>query len=622
MTPLTYPSLGALVTEGGAQFRVWAPKFERMRLLLAPVGVEAEAAGERTVSAGSGGGGGTQVNTSDAFAGDAEVHEMQPEGDGFFSLFAPSIEAGARYLYQAGERSMPDPASRYQPGGVHGPSMVVDPTSYAWGDAAWQGIRRYDIVFYELHVGTFSPEGTFDGARRKLGHLRDLGVTAIELMPLGDFPGRWGWGYDVAAPFAPCRAYGAPDDLRRLIDTAHQMGLAVFVDVVYNHFGPDGAYAPALAPFFTEKHHTPWGDAVNLDDADGEHVRSFFLENAVHWLLEYHADGLRVDASHRLVDTSDPHFLAELAETVQTLEGRERYVVAEDERNLRTLIDTRRDGGYGLDGVWADDFHHLARNLAAGDTEGYYVDFASATTEDLATALRQGWYYTGQYSQWLEHPRGTDPAGLPLDRFILCIQNHDQIGNRASGSRLSTDASPAAFRALSAVLLFAPETPLLFMGQEWGATTPFQYFTDHEPKVGSLVSEGRRKEFAAFASFAGDVPDPQDPETFYRSKLNWDELDEPVHARILQLYRDLLALRPKLHGGFEANGSVDGGLVLRRGQHTLLAALRGNVTLPMPGHAPVLFHSEEDRYAERARPPVLQDGSVFFPGPAAVLLER
>lgn len=618
MTSTLYPSLGALATDDGVQFRVWAPKFERVELLLAPRAEEwtpayAEASAASVTAH-------PVALDPVRFEDAADLHAMNPEGEGFFSCFVPGAAAGARYMYRVNGSLFPDPASRYQPDGVHGPSMVIDPTAFAWTNSEWQGLRRDDLIFYELHVGTFSPEGTFEGVRQRLPYLRDLGITAIELMPLADFPGRWGWGYDPAALFAPCRAYGTPDDLRRLIDEAHGNGMAIFLDVVYNHFGPDGAYASAFAPFFTDKHHTPWGKAINLDDVGSDHVRSFLIENTLHWLLEYRFDGLRLDATHALIDDSTQHFLAQLTEAVKALDGRERYVVAEDERNLKTLIVARGEGGYGLDAVWADDFHHLMRNLTAGDKQSYYADFDPSTTEDVATALRQGWFYTGQDSSFLGHPRGTDPAGIPLDRFIICIQNHDQVGNRAEGNRLTTDVEPAMYRAASAVLLFAPETPLLFMGQEWGSETPFQYFTDHNEELGRLVSEGRKKEFAGFESFGGHVPDPQDPETFYRSKLSWSDLELPPYAMTLRLYQDLLQLRRDLHAGFEADGSIDDGLIVRRGQYTLLAGFREGVTLPVPEDLRVHFHTEESTYARDPKPPQVLDGRVVFTGPAAVVL--
>lgn len=583
----TYPSLGALVKEGGAEFRVWAPDKERLEVVLE---------------------GGPSF-------------EMSRE-EGYFNVFVPDIGAGTRYRYRInGESAFPDPASRFQPEGVHGPSMVVDPSAYAWQDEGWAGVPQEELVFYELHVGTFSPEGTYEGVRKKLPYLKDLGITALELLPLADFPGRWNWGYDPAAFFAPSRAYGEPDELRRLVDEAHEHGLAVYLDVVYNHFGPDGAYPMAFSPYiFTDRHHTPWGQAINLDGEGADGVRRFFLENALHWLTEYHFDGFRLDAVFALIDDSPQHFLAELTEAAESVPGWRRILVAEDHRNTVTDILSRDEGGYGLDAVWADDFHHQVRRFIAGDKVGYYSDFVHGT-DGIARTLEQGWFFTGQHSDHAGGPRGSDTTGIPKDRFVLCIQNHDQIGNRPYGNRLSDDADPAAFRAASAVLLFAPELPLLFMGQEWGASTPFQFFTDHNEELGKLVSRGRKEEFRDFPGFAGEVPDPQDPKTFSRSKLDWDELNVSGHAGVLELYRDLLRTRRELKGDITAESPTEGGLVLRRGRHVLLVALRDGVTLPFTHDFEERWRSESQSYTDAPNEIAFGDDEVHFGGAGAVLLE-
>jgi maltooligosyltrehalose trehalohydrolase len=600
-TTYPYPSLGALVTDGGVRFQVWAPNFNQVELVWKS--------------------GPAQDGTEGSFAEGASSQTMSSAGSEYFEVFVPDIGPGVRYMYRVnGEHLFPDPASRFQPEGVHGPSMVVNPALYKWQDEAWAGIPLERLVFYELHVGTFTPEGTFNGVRQMLTYLRDLGITAIEIMPVADFPGRWNWGYDQAALFAPSRAYGAPDDLRRLVDEAHRVGLAVFQDVIFNHFGPDGAYAPAFGPFFTDKHHTPWGKAMNLDDEGSEHVRAFFIENALHWLTEYHFDGLRLDAAHALVDDSSEHFLAELSEAVGALPGRKRYLIAEDERNERKLLVPRELGGYGLDGAWADDFHHQIRNKIAGDKESYYADFAGTTATDIRKTLRTGWFYTGQHSAFHGRERGTVPEGVPLDRFVICIQNHDQIGNRAQGNRLTADTSPQAYRAASALLLFAPQTPLLFQGQEWGTETPFQFFTDHNEELGRLVSEGRKKEFETFSAFGTDVPDPQDPDTFRRSQLDWDELDEPDHGKTYQFYQDLLRLRPQLGSSFDVEAIGEGGLVLRRGSYCMLVALESGISLPLPEGMHVVLHSEQPKYTESPNPPGIGSNAVHFQAPAVVLL--
>ena len=578
--------LGARPQAGGVQFSVWAPEAGAVELLL---GEEADAA------------------------------PMEAGDGGVFERFVPDLRPGARYRYRLdGGDPLPDPVSRFQPEGVHGPSEVVDPAAYDWQDGAWEGVPQENLIFYELHVGTFTPEGTFAAAEERLPYLKELGVTAVELMPVAAFPGRWNWGYDPAAFYAPSSAYGRPRDLRAFVDAAHAQGLAVFHDVVYNHFGPDGAYAAAFAPFFTEKHHTPWGKAVNLDDAHSAGVRRFFIENALLWLREYHVDGLRLDATFALVDDSETHFLKELAAEVAALEqGPRRLLIAEDNRNERHLLETPDEGGYGLDGVWADDFHHQMRNLLAGNTAGYYRDYAGTEASDVAETLRQGWFFTGQYAEHFEEPRGTDPAGLPLDRFVVCIQNHDQVGNRPHGDRLHHEIALPAYRAASALLLFAPELPLLFMGQEWAASTPFQYFTDHHEELGRLVSEGRKREFDAFIQ--SEVPDPQDAQTFTRSKLDWNEHVGGDHSRTLALYQDLLALRKELGGDFEVQAHGARALTLRRGRHHLLVAFEKDIDLSLPEGAEILLHTEQPAYAEDGRPPHAENGQVRFAEVGAVV---
>jgi maltooligosyltrehalose trehalohydrolase len=470
---------------------------------------------------------------------------------GYWTLSVADVPPGARYRYRLDGRDdqiFPDPASRFQPDGVHGPSQVVDPTPFAWTDRHWRPRPLDALVFYELHVGTFTREGTFRAVIDRLPALADLGVSAIELMPVADFAGDRNWGYDGVALFAPARAYGRPDDLRALVDAAHRHRLAVFLDVVYNHLGPDGAYANVFSRhYFTDRHKSPWGKGVNLDGPHSSEVRRFFIENALHWVREYHMDGLRLDATHALQDDSPVHFLAELTSTVRERAGREVVFVAEDHRNLARMLRPVERGGYGVDAIWADDFHHHARVHTTHEREGYYADF-TGHAEDLATTLRQGWFFTGQHSAYLGDLRGTDPGGLSPKQFVVCIQNHDQIGNRADGARLNHDVDAATFRALSTLVLVAPQTPLLFMGQEWGASTPFLYFTDHHEELGRQVSEGRREEFRSFAAFADHaqrarIPDPQARDTFERSRLRWDETTREPHAGIRRLYQRLLHFR-------------------------------------------------------------------------------
>lgn len=580
-------ALGATVQPAGVRFRLWAP-----------------GAGEAAV----------------VLEGRGRDVPMTPRPHGFFEAESERVAPGTLYRYRVDGRLRPDPASRYQPQGVHGPSMVVDPGSFRWHDGIWGGAVPERLVFYELHVGTFTPEGTFAGVRGRLPYLRDLGITAVELMPVGEFPGRRNWGYDPGAMFAPSRAYGGPDDLRRLVDEAHRLGIAVFLDVVYNHFGPDGAYAVALAPaFLSPRHRTPWGPAMNLDGDDARAVRDFFIENALRWLVEYHLDGLRLDATHALVDDSEPHFLAELAAAVDAAPGWRRMLIAEDHRNLARLVHPAAGGGFGLHAVWSDDYHHQIRRILTGQDDGYFADFTGSTRE-LAAVIRRGWLFTGQLSRYFGGPRGTDPAGIPPHRFVHFIQNHDQVGNRPAGDRLSETITPAAYRAVSSLLLLAPQTPLLFMGQEWAARSPFLYFTDHGGELGEAVTRGRREEFRRFRGFDGPVPDPEDPQTFERSRLRWEEVEEEPHAGILRLYRSLLDWRLRLSGPLEVSSPVEGGIVLRRGRHVVAAALRGDCALPCPD-APVVWCSEDPLYERQPRPPVRSGSALRFPVPAAVILE-
>lgn len=581
-----YPKLGALVQPDHTFFRVWSPLAERLDIVLPH-----------------------------------ETAAMRRREDGYFELRAEA-PSGTRYQIRLnGDQTYPDPGSRYQPEGVHGPSEVVDPTAYDWLLPDWATIPQESLVFYELHVGTFTPAGTFDGVRERMSYLMDLGVTAIELMPVADFPGRWSWGYDHAALYAPSRAYGRPDELRHLVDVAHQHGMAVFLDVIYNHLGPDGSYVAAFAPMFTDKHHTPWGQAINLDDEHSEGVRAFFIDNALHWLREYRFDGLRLDATHALVDDSEIHFLEELAMAVESIdEGPRRRLIAEDSRNLNTIIRPRAQEGYGLDGVWTDDFHHLVRHITAGDSDGYFADFASLGLDELARTIERGWYFEGQTSPRTGKPRGTDASIIRPEQCVICIQNHDQIGNRPRGDRLNHDVSPAVFRAVSSLLLFAPELPLLFMGQEWAATSPFQFFTDHNEELGRLVTQGRKREFEDFSAFGGDVPDPQDPATFEGSRLDWDELDKEPRQGTLNLYRDLVAIRRRLRGRADAKVPDDDALFVRRGNHALCMALRAGVTIAIPRGSEIILHTEDEKYTPESVAPVLEGNRILFRRPSAVLI--
>lgn len=516
------PSLGAWSTPDGTRFRVWSPTARSIDLIVEPSSLTS-----------------------------ASVLPLQPADDGYFTGTFPDIPTGTRYQFRIdGLNAHPDPASRFQPDGVHGPSQVVDPSLFRWTDADWTGLKMEDLILYEIHVGTFTPQGTFNGVREKLNALQDLGITAIELMPVADFPGNRNWGYDGVDLFAPARCYGTPDEMRLLVNEAHALNIGVFLDVVYNHLGPDGAYLGVFSPYyFSSRHKIPWGDAINFDDEHSRHARNFFIENALNWIHEYHIDGLRLDATHKMVDDSPTHFLKELAQKVHASHPKERSVllIAEDDRNQSQLILPADEGGYGLDGVWADDFHHQMRRLLAGDDEGFFQDY-SGNAQDLAQTIRQGWFYTGQKSVFMQRLQGTSTEGIPLEKFVHSIQNHDQVGNRAMGDRLHFAVNLASFRAASVLCLLSPATPLIFMGQEWGASTPFCYFTDHPKALGKAVTEGRLNEFRHFKAFSGpdailSIPNPQALSTFVDSQLNWDERHQQPHAGMLNLYRDLINLR-------------------------------------------------------------------------------
>ena len=510
------PPPGAFPIDAGVRYRVWAPEKRSAEAIIN--------GGERTVA-------------------------LPPSGDGFFEGNDPDGRVGDLYKFRLdgdANQVFPDPVSRYQPEGVHGPSMILQPSAHRWQHEPPPRPAALDsLVIYELHVGTFTPEGTFLAAIDKLDDLKELGVNTVELMPLADFPGRWNWGYDGVFLYAPSRAYGHPDDLRALIDAAHARGLFVVLDAVYNHLGPDGNYFGAYTKnYFNPAHKTPWGDALNFDGPHHVPVRQFFLGNIVYWMEEFRFDGFRLDAVHAILDESSTHILADLAAAVHARGG---FVMAEDERNAAFLADPVNSGGSGLDALWADDFHHTVRVALTGEQEAYLKNF-TGTGQELADTLANGWYYRGQATPLENKKRGTPCAHLPPHAFCYCISNHDQVGNRAFGERLSTASPPAGYRAASALLCLAPYTPLIFQGQEWAASTPFLYFTDHNEELGRLVTEGRRKEFAGFKAFAEgastrEIPDPQAETTFNASKLKWEEAAAGVHAQTRALYREALRLR-------------------------------------------------------------------------------
>src|SRR5262245_6221062 len=469
----------------------------------------------------------------------------------------------------------PDPRSAWQPHGVSGLSRLVDHDAFAWTDASWRGLALPGAVLYECHVGTFSAAGTFDGAIAHLDHLAWLGVDAIELMPVAEFSGDRGWGYDGVALFAPHHAYGGPGGLKRLVDAAHERGIGVIVDVVYNHLGPAGNFLPEFGPYFTSQHQTNWGDGVNLDGPGSDEVRRFVIDNALSWLRDYHVDGLRLDAVHAIADDSATHLLEQLSAEVAALAAHLRrplFLIAESDRNDPRYVRSRDAGGFGLDASWADEWHHALHAVLTGERDGYYSDFGSLG--QLAKAVRQAWVYDGCYSPHRQRVHGRSPDGLAGSQFVVSAQNHDQIGNRAAGDRLTALTSAGRLKIAAALMLASPFVPMLFQGEEWGAETPFLYFTDHaDAALGRAVSEGRRLEFAAFGWDPADVPDPQDPRTFARSTLDWAESRVGWHADLLAWYRELIGLRrktpalsdPRLDQTSVEYDQRGGWLVVRRG---------------------------------------------------------
>jgi maltooligosyltrehalose trehalohydrolase len=505
--------LGAHLTGELCEFRVWAPAARSVTLRLT------SAQGTRD-------------------------WPMQRDEDGYFAV-QTTARTGDRYFYVVDEnKPVPDPISRLLPEGVHGPTEIVDPNTFVWTDARWRGLPLRDYVIYELHIGTFTPAGTFDAAIAKLPYLKKLGITVIEIMPVAAFPGAHNWGYDGVSPYAVQSSYGGPDGLKRLVNAAHELGLGVMMDVVYNHLGNEGNYLRLFGPYFTDKHNTPWGEAINYDQPGSAGVRRYFVENALYWIREYHMDGLRLDAVQTIHDDSPRHILAEIKENIAALAeelGRAVCVIAESDENDEKLVLPAAHGGYGLDAVWSDDFHHALHALFTGERKGYYQDFGRP--EQIVRALEQGFVFQSEPFQfWGGRPRGTSSARIPAPAHVICIQNHDQVGNRAQGERLTALIPRGARMLAAALLLLAPETPLLFMGQEYDEPNPFQFFTDYgDPTLQKAVSEGRRNEFKDF-DFQ-DVPDPQDPGTFNRSKLNW-RLTEGENL-MLDWYASLLALRKK-----------------------------------------------------------------------------
>ena len=600
----TMPFGAQMLDDGTTRFRLWAPGAKQIALETAAGPLRAET-------------------------------PMKALSDGWFETILGDAPAGTRYSYRIGDARCPDPASRFNPDDVHSASMVVDPMAFDWNDGNWRGRPWEEAVIYELHIGTLTAEGTFAAAVERLDYLVELGVTALEIMPVADFPGRHNWGYDGVLPFAPDAAYGTPADLKRLVEQAHLRGLMVFLDVVYNHFGPEGNYLHTYAPqFFNPERHTPWGAAINFDAAGSRTVRDFFVQNALYWIEEYRFDGLRMDAVHAIADDSEPDIVTEIALALRAGPGRERQVhlILENDRNQASYL--RRDAAcraVQASAQWNDDIHHAAHILTTGERDGYYEDYAARPLWYLGRSLAEGFGYQGEISQHRDGAlRGEPSAHLPPAAFISFLQTHDQVGNRALGERLCAIADRMALRAATACVLLAPSPPLLFMGEEFAATSPFQFFCDFGPELAAAVTRGRRREFARFERFSNpeaqaSIPDPNAPETFAASKIRWDEISRSPHSDWLAFYRELLALRhavvaPRL-AGMQAGGTFqaeDNGVLrvqwtLGDGSRLHLIANFGAAAVsavPMPPGE--IVYASESRLKRRARKRKLPPWFVAF----------
>ncbi len=646
---------------GGVHFRVWAPRRKRVEVLLDPLPRK-----EKLVAPAKAG---AQFDplpgplprereNSDPLPGplprereqtDPRERErsLEAEGNGYFSGFASDAAAGTRYRYRLDdENAFPDPASRFQPEGPHGPSQVVDPDAFEWSDAQWRGPRLEGQVIYEMHVGTFTPEGTWQAASALLPQLAADGITTIELMPVADFCGRFGWGYDGVDLFAPTRLYGTPDELRRFVDRAHAVGIAVILDVVYNHFGPDGAYHREFSEhYYSDRYENEWGEPINFDGEHSAPVREFFVANAGYWIEEFHLDGLRLDATQQMFDASPQHIVADITRRVrEAARGRSTLVIAENEPQHVQLARSIESGGQGLDALWNDDFHRAATVAVTGKNPAYFSDYLG-TPQELVSAVKWGYLYQGQRFAWQKKRRGSAALGVAPATFVNFIENHDQLANSAGGTRLRLLTAPGRYRAITALLLLAPGTPMLFQGQEFGASSPFLFFADHRPELAERVRDGRAEfmsQFPGLATAEGQalLHDPADERMFERCKLDWGERQR--HAEILALHRELLRLRrsdPALR--HQRPGAVDGAVlaaeafVIRyfrpEGQERLLLVNLGRdlhlASAPEPLLAPVagttwetLWSSEEARFGGGGAAALETDEGWRIPGHAAVVL--
>lgn len=501
--------------KGFCDFRVWAPERETVE-------VEILSSPTRVIS-------------------------MTKDAGGYFSASVEGLTPGARYWYVLGDEKRPDPASQLQPDGVHGSSAVVDQSAFSWNDGAWKGADLACMLIYELHVGAFTPEGTFDAARGRLADLRKLGVNAIEVMPVSAFPGERNWGYDGVYPFSVHAAYGGPEGFKRFVDACHAEGMAVVLDVVYNHLGPEGNYLSCFGPYFTDRYRTPWGDAVNFDGPGSDGVRNYFVENALFFLRDYHVDALRLDAIHGIFDCGAKHILEELSERVETYSqesNRTCFLIAESDLNDVRTIRRREQGGHGIHAQWCDDFHHCVHTLLTGERKGYYCDFGEV--DQLVKSLNEGFVYSWDYSRYRDKHFGSSSKGIAPHRFVSFTQNHDQVGNRLAGERLAGLVSFDALKLAAVANILSPFIPLIFMGEEYAEEAPFQYFVSHgDAGLIDAVRKGRAREFASF-QWKGEVPDPQGEETFAASKLDWTKRGEGKHAVMLSFYRELIALRGRM----------------------------------------------------------------------------
>ena len=556
---------------------------------------------------------------------DGELHELSADTGGWWQANVEAAGPGTDYAYVLdGGDPRPDPRSAWQPHGVHGPSRIVDHDAFGWTDSNWRGVPLAGSVLYEMHVGTFTADGTFDAAVGRLHHLVELGVSTVELLPCNGFAGRWGWGYDGVAWYAAHDPYGGPDGLKRFVDACHARGLGVVMDVVYNHLGPAGNYLAEFGPYLTDAHTTPWGAAVNLDRPGSDEVRRYVLDNALMWLRDYHIDGLRLDAVHALVDERATHLLEELAVEVEALGAQLRkplFLIAESDLNDAQMVASLEAGGRGLDAQWADDVHHALHANLTGESAGYYGDFTGLPA--LAKVLTGVFLHDGTWSSFRSRTHGRPvPPTLPGHRFVAYLQDHDQVGNRATGDRISATLSDGLLKVGAALVLTSPFTPMLWMGEEWGARTPWQFFSDHEGDLGDAVRKGRRAEFARHGWATDEIPDPQAESTVRASTLDWTELDEQRHAAHLAWTRDLIALRrlrPELSDGRRDRVEVthdDGSwLVVRRGRVAIVCNLGSDrQTVPLPGSPQAVLLSSERGF-------VYADGAAELDGESVLVLE-